>query len=135
MVSGWPTPSSEGSAGETSADLERRGEKWVNSKTGRVLQTNLATDVKMLAGWATPAATEARQGFQDRSKGMKGTQESFTTQVVKTSGQTPSGSTAETEKPGGLNPAFASYLQGYPVEWCQAAIRASRKLKTRPKRG
>ena len=50
---GWPTPSSEGSAGETSADLERVGNKWRNRKTGRILQTNLATDVKMLVGWAT----------------------------------------------------------------------------------
>jgi hypothetical protein len=38
--------------------LERRGEKWVNTKTGRVLQTNLATDVKMLSGWASPSSRD-----------------------------------------------------------------------------
>ena len=55
QLSSWPTPSAQGSAGEISEDLERRGEKWVNTKTGRVLQTNLATDVKMLAISGTPA--------------------------------------------------------------------------------
>jgi DNA (cytosine-5)-methyltransferase 1 len=58
-LSGWPTPSSEGSAGEVSDDLERRGGKFVNTKTGRVLQTNLATDVKMLTGWPTPRAEDS----------------------------------------------------------------------------
>jgi hypothetical protein len=33
--------------------------------------------------WPTVTATEARQGFQDRSRGMKGSQESLTTVVVK----------------------------------------------------
>lgn len=35
------------------------------------------------SGWTSPIASEARQGFQDRSRGKKGTQESLTTQVVK----------------------------------------------------
>ena len=33
--------------------------------------------------WPTVTATEARQGFQDRSRGMKGSQESLSTVVVK----------------------------------------------------
>jgi hypothetical protein len=59
-LTSWPTPSAHGSAGEISEDLERVGEKWVNKKTGRVLQTNLATDVKMLSPWATPKAGDAK---------------------------------------------------------------------------
>ena len=82
QMAGWATPSAAGSAGETSEDLERVGNKWRNKTTGRILQTNLATDVKMLVGWASPMASEARQGFQDRSRGMKGTQESLTTQAI-----------------------------------------------------
>jgi hypothetical protein len=54
------SPSAQGSAGEISEDLERRGEKWVNRKTGRVLQTNLATDVKMLAPVATPRSEDSQ---------------------------------------------------------------------------
>jgi hypothetical protein len=45
-MSNWPSPSSQGSAGEISEDLERRGSKLVNKKTGRVLQTNLATEAR-----------------------------------------------------------------------------------------
>ena len=52
-VSQWPTPSANGSEGETSEDLERRGAKLVNRKTGRVLQTNLGTEAKQ---WSTPVA-------------------------------------------------------------------------------
>lgn len=55
---GWPTPSAHGSAGEMSEDLERVGNKWRNKKTGRILQTNLATDAKMLVPWPTPAARD-----------------------------------------------------------------------------
>jgi len=36
---------------------------------------------------------------------------------------------------GALNPAHSRWLQGFPVAWCQAAIRASRKLKPARKRG
>ena len=68
---GWATPSSQGSAGEVSDDLELRGRKFVNSKTGRVLQTNLATDVKMLVGWATPRASDPKTG-SDYTDNMTG---------------------------------------------------------------
>jgi hypothetical protein len=68
----WPTPSAQGSAGEISEDLERRGEKWVNRKTGRILQTNLATEAKMLASWSTPQASDhvegARTALSSRQK-------------------------------------------------------------------
>ena len=40
------------------------------------------TSGKDFSGWPTPISSEARQGFQDRSRGMKGTQESLTTQTV-----------------------------------------------------
>jgi hypothetical protein len=60
-LAAWPTPSALGSAGEISEDLERKGQKWVNTKTGRVLQTNLATDAKMLCGWTTPSASDGER--------------------------------------------------------------------------
>jgi hypothetical protein len=55
MLAGWPTPSAQGSAGEISEDLERVGANWHNRLTGRVLQTNLATEVKMLTPPGPPA--------------------------------------------------------------------------------
>jgi hypothetical protein len=35
------------------------------------------------SSWPSPVASEVRQGFQDRSRGMKGSQESLTTVVIK----------------------------------------------------
>ena len=41
------------------------------------------------------------------------------------------GSTAETENTGQLNPGLSRWLMGFPVEWCIAAIRATRKKQER----
>jgi hypothetical protein len=62
---GYPTPSCSSSAGEISEDLERHGAKWRNKKTGRILQTNLATEMKMGLGLgatstSSPSSTEKR---------------------------------------------------------------------------
>ena len=70
IFSPWPTPSAQGSAGEISEDLERVGSKWVNKKTGRVLQTNLATDVKMLAPWPTPMSAPTSEASHGQSSGQ-----------------------------------------------------------------
>jgi hypothetical protein len=57
-----------------------------------------------------------------------------------TLGQTPSGTNAQTAKPGGylLNPYFSAYLQNYPKEWTDCGRRmasrsaAKAKSKTAP---
>lgn len=58
----WPTPSAQGSAGEVDPDLERRGRKLVNKRTGRVLQTNLATEVR----YPTPRASDHKDPSRSR---------------------------------------------------------------------
>ena len=115
--------------------------QWVADIIHRVVGPELAAqetprscpkktpELATTAGWATPAATEARQGFQDRSRGKKGTQESLTTQVVlQASGPTPSGSPAGTESRGALDPALPRWLMGYPPEWCDCAVTAMASL-------
>ena len=62
---GWPSPSAQGSAGEISEDLVRRGQKLVNSRTGRVLQTNLATEAKQV-GWPSPNTRDTRRGCNQK---------------------------------------------------------------------
>jgi hypothetical protein len=49
--------------------------------TGKTYKSNLKEAVHQ--NWPTVCASEVRQGFQDRSRGMKGSQESLTTAVVK----------------------------------------------------
>ena len=70
---GWPTPSAAGSAGEISDKLERRGEKLYNTETGRILQTNLATEAKQIylrdgqiVSWPTPQARD----YKDRGENL-----------------------------------------------------------------
>lgn len=132
LLTGWPTPSSQGSAGETSEDLERVGNKWRNKNTGRILQTNLATDVKMLAGWGTPSCMDGLPIRSDealaRAKEKAGC--CNVKDQIPTSGLTVTSSNAATEKRGALNPAFSRWLMGFPAEWdsCGAtAMQSCRK--------
>jgi len=71
-LAGHPTPSSEGSAGEISEDLERVGSKFRNRKTGRVLQTNLATDTLMLCGHPTPNTPSGGPNSQRENRNAGG---------------------------------------------------------------
>ena len=60
--------------------------------------------------WPTPCATEVRQGYQDRTRGKKGSQESLTTKVINSEG----GPQVVTGK---LNPMWVEWLMGYPIGW------------------
>jgi hypothetical protein len=57
--------------------IQRRGEYSARLKSAH------RTSASGSSSWPSPIASEVRQGFQDRSRGMKGSQESLTTVVVK----------------------------------------------------
>jgi hypothetical protein len=125
-LASWPTPSAQGSAGEISEDLERRGEKWKNKKTGRVLQTNLATEAKMLSAWPTPDMHSGSGGRISSDplarKRLSGSKKQFSiNEAAQISGPMPSGSPAGTGSGGQLNPAFVRWLMGFPFEWDDCA--------------
>lgn len=102
-------------------------------------------DQVLLAGWATPCASQAnstpenflrrkRESVERTGRSMGICLSDLNMQVQAwTSGQTSTSSPAPTEKRGGLNAAFSAWLMGFPPEWCQAAIRAFRKLKPQRK--
>ena len=72
--SSWPTAAARDYKGESgSGRQERKGHP-------------MDTLPNAVAQWPSLVASEVRQGFQDRSRGMKGSQESLTTVVIKTSG-------------------------------------------------
>lgn len=70
-------------------------------------QANLAEYV-LTQRVPTPCASEARQGFQDRSSSKKGTQESLTTIIQ---------GGPEIEAGGSLNPDWVEWLMGWPIGW------------------
>ena len=113
-------------------------------------QANLAT-------LPTPAATEGRQGFQNRHRGKKGQQASLSTEVIEAiegpggspersakrsqqqaqladSGQIATGGTEKTGNiapSGQLDPAYSRWLMGVPPVWDLCAIAAWKNLKKR----
>jgi len=110
FVKMWPTPSATprgAHTGAISGSVAEDGKSRV-SANGTKWGATLETAVKM---WPTPCASEARQGFQDRSRGKKGSQESLTTVVVKEEG-------GRKEVKGSLSPDWTEhYLMGYPFGW------------------
>ena len=58
--------------------------------------------------WPTPAAHEARLGYQDRTRGKKGTQKSLTTEVIDDMG-------GRQATIGQLNPTWVEWLMGFPI--------------------
>jgi len=90
----WPTVTVNG-------NYNRKG---VSKTSG----DGLATVVR---NWATPAAHEARLGYQDRSDPTKkGTQKSLTTVVIDQAG-------GRSECPGQRNPEWVEWLMGVPTGW------------------
>ena len=73
----------------SASDSEKSLENWNQSVTKRRgeysarLKSAHRTKESGSSSWPSPIASEVRQGFQDRSRGMKGSQESLTTVVVK----------------------------------------------------
>lgn len=110
-LAGWRSPDSNDRGGAIKDPAK------VLSRIEAGHQVNLE-DQAVLAGWGTPSATE-RSGQGEKNVSL----------MQQARGVITTSSPAETEKRGALNPAHSRWLQGYPVEWCQAAIRAFRMLK------
>lgn len=90
-------------------------------------------DQATLASWATPTQRDHKDGNCSQQieagtvpiNALLGRQAQLTD-----SGEMPSGSTAGTASGGQLNPALARWLMGLPSDWCEAAIRARRLMRT-----
>jgi hypothetical protein len=124
--SSWPTVRHEENwqgHGSTQSYAENGANKQVNyryNKQGEkvfllkgTFDITLTTAV-MAQNWPSPVASEVRQGFQDRSRGMKGSQESLTTVVVKQHGPAvPASSSTDGSRPGSWATPRANKTEGY----------------------
>ena len=82
--------SSRMSKATSPSDSAKSSETWEQSVTrrrgeysARRSMRERLTSESGSSSWPSPVASEVRQGFQDRSRGMKGSQESLTTVVIK----------------------------------------------------
>jgi hypothetical protein len=96
---------------------------------GAAVRPSLAALVKRVP---TPLASEARQGFQDRTRGMKGKQQSLSTVVQRVptplsrdwkSSHASEATKEKNSRPlneevgGPLNPTWVEWLMGWPIGW------------------
>lgn len=108
----WPTPT-EDNANNSGGPSRSAGMQ------GRGFQ-----DLTVAAAmWPTPAATEARQGFQDRTRGKKGSQESLSTVAALSplAPKTPNNG-ANGSQLAVLNPPFVEALMGFPIGWTDCVL-------------
>ena len=118
VLTGWPTPTAS-----NTKNAYQDAEKVIARKlAGR--QSNLQ-DFACLAGWPTPAARDGKGGYQGgRMRHGKLSTDTLdvTAQIagparLTDSGDLLTGSFAEMESGGQLNPALSLWLMGFPPEW------------------
>ena len=107
-LAGWATPTAQQANGEPEAFLERKRRSIERGSSMGVSITDLQMQAK---AWANGPAR-------------------FTA-----SGEMLTGSDAQMESGGQLNPAHSRWLMGYPEVWCEAAIMVSRSMPRGRRKG
>jgi hypothetical protein len=115
--------------------LSKTWQEWVIERRGAYsarLKSAHRTSESGCSSWPSPVASEVRQGFQDRSRGMKGSQESLTTVVIKQHGQvgqmndSMDGNRRESYR---LNARWVETLMGVPVGWTMPSCASPRTIE------
>ena len=111
----WRTPDAYSGGSNLNKIKEALAEGHLKRKSGHTIQIRLADQVREPRLWPTPAAHEARLGYQRRDTGKKGTQKSLSTIVIDTEG-------GREKTTGQLNPTWVEWLMGYQTGWTDLSV-------------
>jgi hypothetical protein len=127
-LTSWATPSARD--WKDTSEMSKAGTNPDGSERSRLDQLPRQASLTI---WATPRATDGSKGGPNQA-GSKGDLMLPSQASLTASGETPNGSTAETENIGQLNPAFSLWLMGLPDAWASCGERAMRSFRRPRKR-
>jgi hypothetical protein len=141
LMTGWPTPAANTYGEDLEREMARRARLKEKHGNGNGAGMTIALAAQM-TGWPTPAQTDHKGGYEGgriRNGKLSTDRLDVTAQLtgparLTATGEMLTGSSAEMESGGQLNPAHSRWLMGYPPEWDDCAVTAmpsSRKSQPR----
>jgi hypothetical protein len=128
-VSGWPTPVSRD-------HFPAHSGEYIEAKKAQGHGMSNLNDTVQVAGWPTPTAQDGSRGngtIRPQDTGIPLPQRAAMAGPARltATGEMLTGSSAEMESGGQLNPRFSGWLMGYSTTWCEAALSSQQLTRSR----